>query len=278
MNYKNKLLFLVALLQILFFLLPDVAAQNNASGSQEGVQSTVSEKTSEVVMDRKPFFELVKSGGMMMIPLGLLAMYGFYWAGSQWYEIRANKRSIANEFINRLDSQSMTNEQMREAVQDEKKKNPRAVLPQIVEIALNREDKAGMTEALEDEGALHLSRLKRENRRLQGVVMVAPLLGLLGTVYGMISSFQSMGVAGDDKVKFLSEGIYEALVTTATGLTIAIPFLFFYLWLNRKTDEVGEDLNRQARGFMKACAAGHPVLVPDMEDSGSVLNLEEHAR
>ena len=214
----------------------------------------------------------------MMIPLGLLAMYGFYCAGSQWYEIRANKRSKANEFVDRLDSQSMTNEQIREAVLDEKKKNPRAVLPQIVEIALNREDKAGMTEALEDEGALHLSRLKRENRRLQGVVMVAPLLGLLGTVYGMISSFQSMGVAGDDKVKFLSEGIYEALVTTATGLTIAIPFLFFYLWLNRKTDEVGEDLNRQARGFMKSCAAGHPLLVSDMEDSGSVLDLKENTR
>ena len=266
MKYKNKPLFLVVLLFILFGL-PVVSAQNNAPAGQEGVQSTVSEKTYKVKMDRKPFFELVKSGGMMMIPLGLLAMYGFYCAGSQWYEIRANKRSKINEFVYRLDSQSMTNDQIREAVQDEKKKNPRAVLPQIVEIALNREDKAGMTEALEDEGALHLSRIKRENRRLQGVVMVAPLLGLLGTVYGMISSFQSMGVAGDDKVKFLSEGIYEALVTTATGLTIAIPFLFFYLWLNRKTDEVGEDLNRQARGFMKVCATGHPVPVSGMEEN-----------
>ena len=82
--------------------------------------------------------------------------------------------------------------------------------------------------------------------------MVAPLLGLLGTVYGMIASFQSMGSAGDDKVKFLSEGIYEALVTTASGLTIAIPFLFLYLWLNRKTDKIGENLNRQARKFLGA--------------------------
>ena len=82
--------------------------------------------------------------------------------------------------------------------------------------------------------------------------MVAPLLGLLGTVYGMIASFQSLGSAGDDKVEFLSAGIYEALVTTAAGLTIAIPFLFLYLWLNRKTDEIGENLNRQARAFLGA--------------------------
>ena len=61
-----------------------------------------------------------------------------------------------------------------------------------------------------------------------------------------------MGSAGDDKVEFLSEGIYEALVTTATGLTIAIPFLFLYLWLNRKADEIGENLNRQSRVFLGA--------------------------
>ena len=103
-----------------------------------------------------------------------------------------------------------------------------------------------------EEGSLQLSRLKRGIKPLQGVVTVAPLMGLLGTVYGMIASFQSMGTAGDDKVKFLSEGIYEALVTTATGLTIAIPFLFLYLWLSRKTDEIGENLNRQARSFLGA--------------------------
>ena len=68
----------------------------------------------------------------------------------------------------------------------------------------------------------------------------------------MIASFQSLGSAGDDKVEFLSAGIYEALVTTAAGLTIAIPFLFLYLWLNRKTDEIGENLNRQARAFLGA--------------------------
>jgi biopolymer transport protein ExbB len=80
---------------------------------------------------------------------------------------------------------------------------------------------------------------------LQSVVGVAPLLGLMGTVYGMIVAFQGLGGEGD-KVDVLSKGIYEALVTTAAGLTIAIPFLFVYQWLSRKTDEIGENINRQA--------------------------------
>ena len=137
----------------------------------------------------------------------------------------------------------------------------KAAFPQTCKEAVNKllkdqsaqtddERLRAMKEAYVNEGRLQLGRLKRGIKPLQGVVMVAPLLGLLGTVYGMIDSFQSLGSSGEDKVAFLSAGIYEAMVTTATGLTIAIPFLFLYLWLNRKADELGEVLNRHGREFL----------------------------
>ena len=100
-------------------------------------------------------------------------------------------------------------------------------------------------------GTNELGEMARGIKPLQAVVMVAPLLGLLGTVYGMIASFQSISLNSGGNVKEdLSSGIYEALVTTATGLTIAIPFLFLYLWLNRRADQVGENINQQARQFL----------------------------
>jgi biopolymer transport protein ExbB len=115
-----------------------------------------------------------------------------------------------------------------------------------------------MEEALVQEGAMQLGALKRGLRPLQVVIAVAPLLGLLGTVYGMISSFQSVELAGasGDKVELLSRGIYEALVTTATGLTIAIPFLLLYHWLSRRADEIGVNLNRHSRVFLEAFTSG----------------------
>ena len=106
-----------------------------------------------------------------------------------------------------------------------------------------------MEKALEETGVQEIDRMKRSLKILGLVITIAPLLGLVGTVYGMIASFQSLGATGD-KVEILSKGIYEALVTTAAGLTIAIPFLFIYQWLNHRVDEIGENLNRQAETLL----------------------------
>ena len=236
-----------------FFPLLSVGAQTNAQeGNDRTIESTIVEETPEVVtQERKTMWGLLKSGGLMMVPLGLLALYGFYCAGVQIYVVVfSNDKDKDRELLSRLDSQN--NDEISAIVEEEIGRRDRAVFPKMCEAALSNISigRKETEEALEEEGALQLNRLKRGIKPLQGVVTVAPLMGLLGTVYGMIASFQSMGTAGDDKVKFLSEGIYEALVTTATGLTIAIPFLFLYLWLSRKTDEIGENLNRQARSFL----------------------------
>jgi biopolymer transport protein ExbB len=71
---------------------------------------------------------------------------------------------------------------------------------------------------------------------LSVVASIAPMLGLLGTVSGMIKAFQKIGVGGMGKPELLAGNIGEALVTTATGLVIAIPAMFFYyLFRNRLT-------------------------------------------
>ena len=90
------------------------------------------------------------------------------------------------------------------------------------------------------------------------IIAVAPLLGLVGTVYGMIGAFQSMESAGVsvDKVEMLSKGIYEALVTTATGLTIAIPLLIIHHLLKNKVDALEEGYNGLELRFMEICPTG----------------------
>ena len=255
MRFMKHTLLLLAFTATLGWLAPAAVAQTNNAGGTT-IDSTIVEDVPDVVTEeRKTMWQLVRSSGLMMVPLGILMLYGFYCAGSQVYVILfTNDKSKDNELLDKLDPHEVAYDDMPMIVQHEITRRERAAFPKMAEAALNRiyRGKEGMTEALEEECALQLGRLKRGIKPLQGVVQVAPLIGLLGTVYGMIASFQSMGTAGDDKVKFLSEGIYEALVTTASGLTIAIPFLFLYLWLNRKTDEIGENLNRQARRFLGA--------------------------
>jgi len=66
------------------------------------------------------------------------------------------------------------------------------------------------------------------------IAQIAPMLGLLGTVSGMIKAFQKIGMGGMGKPELLAADIGEAMVTTATGLIIGIPAMFFYFYLKTR--------------------------------------------
>ena len=78
------------------------------------------------------------------------------------------------------------------------------------------------------------------------VVRMAPLLGLLGTVTGMVEIFESLPGATEAPMVALASGIYKALYTTVAGLCIAIPALFLHGYLQSRVDDMEEQLSRAA--------------------------------
>ena len=78
---------------------------------------------------------------------------------------------------------------------------------------------------------------------------ISPLLGLLGTITGMIIAFQSIAVAGTGDPRVVASGISQALVTTATGLIIAIPTIVVYRYLARKADRVRDRIEVYGHAF-----------------------------
>lgn len=83
-------------------------------------------------------------------------------------------------------------------------------------------------------------------RTVKVLASVAPLLGLLGTVLGMISTFWAISIHGTGSPKALAAGISEALITTVSGLLVSIPGLFAYALLSRKASKVVADLEEFA--------------------------------
>ncbi len=103
-------------------------------------------------------------------------------------------------------------------------------------------------EALKDEierqGAVKLRGLRTYLPALEVIGTLSPLLGLLGTVLGMIDAFQAMELAGNEvDPSTLSGGIWQALLTTAYGLAIAIPALAVYNWMDHKVQRVAAQLD-----------------------------------
>lgn len=101
-----------------------------------------------------------------------------------------------------------------------------------------------LKEELERVATQRLERLSAYLRPLEVIATISPLLGLLGTVLGMIEAFQQMQAAGSQvDPSVLSGGIWKALFTTAVGLTVAIPVMLAFNWMERKVERVSTLMN-----------------------------------
>ena len=109
---------------------------------------------------------------------------------------------------------------------------------------------------LDEAGASYLGRYLT---MLNTIGHIAPLLGLLGTIIGMIVAFKSIAIAGTGDPKVVAGGISQALVTTATGLVIAIPTIVAHRYLARRADGSREVLEAYSHAFANALIMSGPM-------------------
>ncbi|MBB4284849.1 MotA/TolQ/ExbB proton channel family protein [Roseospira goensis] len=120
-------------------------------------------------------------------------------------------------------------------------------------------DRVALTAEVERLGNAELDRLGRNLRMLEVIAMVSPLLGLLGTVLGMIQSFQELELAGGSaNAAVLAGGIWQALLTTAAGLSVAIPAAIAANLMAARVDRVGHAIEHDA-GRILAAVPVHPA-------------------
>ena len=98
-------------------------------------------------------------------------------------------------------------------------------------------DREIMKDAIEETGRHVVHEMERYLNALGTIASITPLLGLLGTVIGMIKVFNTITTSGVGNASLLAGGISEALITTAAGLVVAIPTLMFYRYFRRLIDE-----------------------------------------
>jgi biopolymer transport protein ExbB len=112
---------------------------------------------------------------------------------------------------------------------------------------INRDrDRSVMKEAIEDTGRHVVHELERYLGTLATIAAVSPLLGLLGTVFGMIRAFMAITTHGVGNPTVLAGGIAEALITTAAGLSVAIPALLGYRYYRNRVDKLVVDMEKEA--------------------------------
>ena len=108
-----------------------------------------------------------------------------------------------------------------------------------------------MEKVVEATAGLEVSMLERGLNLLSGIAHLAPLVGFLGTVSGMISAFSAIAAAENVSAKLVAGGIFEALITTAAGLIVAIPMLAFHNYFVHRIDRFTLNIERISIGVIE---------------------------
>lgn len=193
--------------------------------------------------------DVIVRGGPVMIPLLFLSVLAVAIVLERfWFLLRSR---IDTEELMEDVKLSLGQGKILEAMQLAKKSRGPVASVLSAGIAYYDRDKEEIQERMQQIGREEIHRMERRMGVLDAVINIAPLLGLLGTVTGIIRSFNVMGaLEGIDAPAALSVGIAEALITTAAGLMIAIPTMAFYAYLNSIIDRNAADMSRRASDLL----------------------------
>ena len=185
-------------------------------------------------------WEMILAGRYMMIPITLASLVGMAVLIERIFVLRQG-RIIVPEIAEAVMTLSASEDLSVAYAICERKPGPFA---NVVRAGLDHADNdwTVIRDVLEEAGRQEATILSRRLGVLETVAAVSPLLGLLGTVLGMIRVFATISLAGLGNPETLSSGISEAMVTTAAGLIIGIPALVAYNWLNGRADRIIFDL------------------------------------
>jgi len=194
-------------------------------------------------------FELIQAGGIAMWPLMLFSVAALAIIGERFWSLQ-RKYVCPPNLIPQVQQWLERNELDEARIELVRQSSP---LGRVVAAGLvNRHrDRETIKEAVENAGRHTLPDLERYLRTLGTIATIAPFLGLLGTVLGMIEMFAGISTRGIGDPSIIAGGISQALIATATGLAVAIPAVIFYRYFRGRVSELVFDMEQQALRFLE---------------------------
>lgn len=202
-------------------------------------------------------FEIIKSGGWLMLPLILCSVIAAAIIIERLWTLR-RKTVLPDDLTERVwawaHNRQLDDSHLRALAES-------SPLGRVLAAGLaNRyRSREIMKEAIEDTGRHVVHELERYLNSLGTIAAVTPLLGLLGTVIGMVKVFAAITTHGVGNPGVLAGGISEALITTAAGLSVAIPALIGYRYLRGRVDELVVQMEQEATRLVESIHRDEPL-------------------
>lgn len=227
-----------------------------ATAAHAFAQQAPAERPSGQLIHTKNMLSVFADGGPLMYPIAICSFALLVFIFERFISLRRG-RVIPRPFVKRF------LEQLREGQLDREKalklcdenRSPVAV---VFAAAMKKWGKTSVEveQAMLDAGERVANQLRRHLRMFNGISQVAPLLGLLGTVVGMIMSFNAIaGSAADNQRELMASGIAQALIATAAGMLVAIPAMLAYLFFLGRVDQLIMEIDALGQQIVELIAA-----------------------
>ncbi len=221
-------------------------SQGAATLAQTAAEAAATEEAGEITVLG---WDLVQKGGWIMAILGLMSVIAIYIFIERFLMIQRATKEDKN-FMNNI-RDYMHNDRLESAITLCKSTN--TPIARMIQKGLARIGKPlpDINAAIENVGNLEVARLEKNVATLATVASVAPMVGFLGTVLGMVRAFYDMSMAGNNiDVGLLSTGIYQAMITTVGGLIVGIIGYVLYNVLVARIEKMVFLLEARASEFM----------------------------
>ncbi|GAA4354738.1 MotA/TolQ/ExbB proton channel family protein [Kangiella marina] len=189
-------------------------------------------------------FDLFKAGGWTMIPIAICSLIAMAIMVERIWALKRERilpKHLVAQVWTWIKNGQFDKSKMRDL------KNSSELGEVLTAGLLNHQyGRESMKASINEAGRAVVVRLERYLNTLGSIALVAPLLGLLGTVIGMIKVFTVMRVEGVGNADALAGGISEALITTAAGMAVAIPTLVLHRHFIRRVEELVTDMEQEA--------------------------------
>jgi len=189
-------------------------------------------------------FELIKSGGLLIWPILLCSIVALAIICERFWTLRTHK-IIPHQLVPQVWHMYKENQLDSSRIRVLRSNSPLGVV--LAAGLVNRKyGRDIMKESLEEAGRQMVLEMERFVGTLGTIASITPLLGLLGTVVGMIKVFSVITAKGVGDPGVLAGGISEALITTAVGLSVAIPSLMFYRYFQGRVEYLALKMEEEA--------------------------------
>jgi biopolymer transport protein ExbB len=193
--------------------------------------------------------ELLMKGGFIMIPIILLSIISIYLFIERYIYIRRNSVIDVNFIHNIIDE--IRNKKPGEALNQTKYNN--TSLGKILESGLSQADKSSKDKEnfMEATANLEISTMEKNTGYLGIIAGIAPMLGFIGTIAGVIKIFYNISLADNISIGIIAGGLYQKMICSGTGLIVGVIAYTFYHYLQMMIDRFSINMQRQVNEVIK---------------------------